>query len=332
MREIRYSRNIKDDWENPVVKIAVDVDQARARRAGVTSEGIANALNAALAGAEVTGYREGDLTIPVVLRERGAARSNIDLLRTLNVASVDGNPVPLLQIADFDGVPEFARIQRRDLERVISISGVNATKSAAAFDKELAPALAAIEESLPPGYRIEKGGELEDSSKAQGSLTANFPLAFALIILVLVAQFNSIVRPLIIILTIPLVMIGVSLTLNLAPGANFGFMAMLGLLSLAGIIINNAIVLIDKIELERERAATVAEAILNASVARLRPILMATTTTALGLMPIILSRDVLFYDLALVMAGGMVVGTALTLGVVPALYAIFYGAEKPARA
>ena len=196
--------------------------------------------------------------------------------------------------------------------------------TAAELDAALTPLLGKIEAELQPGYQIEKGGELESSAKAQGSLFAYMPLAFALIILVLVAQFDSFKRPLIILLTIPLVIIGVSLTLFIAPNANFGFMAILGLLALAGIVINNAIVLIDRIEGERDEGATVRDAILNASVTRLKPILMTTATTVLGLLPIIIARDVLFYDLALVISGGMIAGTVLTLGVVPVLYSLFF--------
>lgn len=328
MRAVNGTRNIKDNWENLTVKIMVEIDQARARRVGVTSEQVANALNANLTGISITGYREGDQTIPVILRERGSARKNIDRLRTLNIAQYDGTPIPLLQIASFRGEPEYALMQRRDLERYVNVSAVNKSMTAAELDSALQPALSKIDAGLPTGYRIEKGGELEDSSKAQGSLFANMPLAFALILLVLVAQFNSYKRPLIIVLTIPLVMIGVSLTLLLAPSANFGFMAILGLLALAGIVLNNAIVLIDRIEIERAKGTRLTPAIITASVTRLKPIMMTTATTAVGLLPLILSRDVLFYDLALVIAGGMVVGTVLTLGVVPVLYSLLFKDES----
>lgn len=324
LRAIPGSRNIKDDWENPTVKIIVDIDQARARRAGVTSEQVANALNASLAGTTVSGYREGDQTIPVILREKGLARKNIDRLRTLNIGVENGNPIPLLQIATFKGKPEYSLMQRRNLERTVTVSGVNKHMTAAELDGALTPVLERIQAKLQPGYSLEKGGELESSSKAQGSLFAYMPLAFALIILVLVAQFDSFKRPMIILLTIPLVITGISITLFVAPHANFSFMAILGLLALAGIVINNAIVLIDKIESERDDGRNVREAILNASVARLKPILMTTATTVLGLLPIILARDVLFYDLALVISGGMIAGTILTLGVVPVLYSLFF--------
>ncbi len=327
MRALDGTRNIKDNWENPTIKIMVKIDQARARRAGITSEQIANALNANFAGTTVTGYREGDQTIPVILRELGSARRNIDRLRTINVGQVDGKPVPLLQVATFDGVVQYPLMQRRDLERVVKVSGVNKYLSAEALDKALSPALESLKSEMKSGYKLSKGGELENSSKAQGSLFANFPLAFALILLVLIAQFDSFKKPLMIFLTVPLIITGVALALFIMPGANFGFMAILGLLALFGIFLNNAIVLIDKIDMVRSEGAGLHDAIINASVSRLKPILITTATTVLGLVPIILSRDVLFYDLALVISGGMIVGTLFTLGVVPVLYSLFFKDE-----
>ena len=203
--------------------------------------------------------------------------------------------------------------------------------SAQALDEALAPALKKLEDKLEFGYRIEKGGELEDSAKAQASLFANFPLAFALILIVLIAQFDSFKKPIMILLTVPLIITGVALALFIMPGANFGFMATLGLLALFGIFLNNAIVLIDRIDIEREKGLQVKEAIISASISRFKPILITTATTVLGLLPIILSKDVLFYDLALVISGGMIVGTLFTLGVVPVLYSLFFRDPKPVK-
>ena len=177
---------------------------------------------------------------------------------------------------------------------------------------------------LPPGYRIEKGGELEGSAEAQGALFANMPLALILIILILVAQFDGFAKAAIILSVIPLSLIGVSLSLNLVPGAALSFIGILGVLSLAGIIINNAIVLIDRVDIERDEGLGVTEAIVAASVKRLRPIIMTTITTVLGLSPLILSRDILFYDLAVVISGGLLIGTVLTLAVVPVLYSLVF--------
>jgi len=260
--------------------------------------------------------------IPIYLRSEADARTNIDRLRTLNIAISDERPVPLIQVADLTGVSEFSMIQRRDLERVVTVSGKHRDQSAAWLDGVVSAQLDTLE--LPEGYRVEKGGEIEGSADAQKALFANMPLAFALIVIVLVGQFNSFRKPAIILSVIPLVMTGVTLALLIMPGANFSFVAILGLLSLAGIIINNAIVLIDRIDIERADGLPLDEAILAASTKRLRPIVMTTVTTVFGLLPIILSRDVLFYDLAVVVSGGLLLGTVLTLGVVPVLYSLFF--------
>ncbi len=328
IRAVPGVRDVKDDWENPSITIRVVIDQEAARRADVTSSDIAQALNAQLAGLEITDYRVGDLSIPVLIRAEGDARQNLDRLRTLNVARSGSAAVPLLQVVTFEGVPQYSRINRQDLERVITVSAKHATESAASFDAQLAPAIAELREGLPYGYRIEQGGEIEDSKDANEKLSSNMPLAFALMVLVLIWQFNSFLKPALIISVIPLTITGVGLALTLAPGANFGFMAILGFLALMGIVINNAIILIDRIEEERQVRSSVAEAVVEAGVRRLRPIIMTTCTTALGLAPIIVSRDVLFYDLALVIAGGLLIGTVLTLLVIPCLYAMFYW-DKP---
>jgi len=327
MRAQPFTVDVRDDWENRTIKVQVDIDQARARRAGVSSEDVAEALNAILSGTSVTNYREGDLSVPVVMRSDSEARTNMDRLRTLNISSNSGVPVPLIQIADFKGVSEFAQIQRRDLERVMTVSAKSTVATAAEFDGNLADTVGKL--GMPAGYRLEKGGELESAAEAQGSLFAFMPIAMALMVLVLVGQFNSIRRPLAILMVIPLVIVGVSIGLLVAPGANFGFMAMLGLLSLAGIVINNAIVLIERIDTER-RTKPVRDAILDAAAVRLRPIIMTTVTTVFGLAPIIVFKDVLFYDLAIVLAGGLLVATILTLGVVPVLYSLMFRDPKTA--
>ncbi len=195
------------------------------------------------------------------------------------------------------------------------------------FNDTLQPVVSQIAEDF--GVRVEVGGEIEDSAESQVALSANMPLALAVIVLILVTQFNSLAKPLIILSVIPLTLIGVTLGLLIAPGANLGFMGILGLLSLAGIIINSAIVLIDRINTELDNGEEHWDAIVNASLMRLRPILVTTVTTVLGFLPIILSRDVLFYDLGIVVVGGLIVGTLLTLAVVPVLYAMLYLVRKP---
>ena len=332
LRRIPGSVNVTDDWNNPTVALNVVVDQEAARRAGLTSQDIANSLDNQLSGAEVTTYRVGDLSIPVVLRAEKEQRTTLERLASLNISVVGQSPVPLVQVARLEGQTSFAQIRKRNLERAITISGKNLALTAAELDAALAPDLDALRASLPPLYSIEKGGEIEGSADAQGALGANVPLGFALILLVLIWQFNSFKKPVIIILTIPLVITGVAGALLIAPGANFSFMGILGFLALSGIVINNAIVLIDRIAIEQSAGRPLREAIIEAGVRRLQPIIMTTCTTAMGLLPIILSRDVLFYDLAVVIAGGLIVGTVLTLVVVPCLYALFFREPEPAPA
>ncbi|NOQ63634.1 MAG: MMPL family transporter, partial [Methyloprofundus sp.] len=194
--------------------------------------------------------------------------------------------------------------------------------------KELQPTLDSLD--LPAGYHWELGGELEDSAEAQGYLFEYMPICFILIAVLLVWQFNSFRRASIILITIPLTFIGAVLGL-LVMNAPFGFMVILGLLSLAGIIINNGIVLLDRIESEAKEGKTLYRAIISAAIARFRPILMTTLTTMLGLLPLILSKDPLFYGMACVIAFGLLVGTVLTLVIVPVLYSLFMRVEIPNR-
>lgn len=328
MQQIPFSINVENDWENLTIKYGIEVDQTRAARVGLTSEDISQALNDSLSGRTVSDFREDDTLIPIVVRSQGNERTSLDHLRTLNIFSTsEGTAIPLLQVADFDGIPEYPLLQRRNMERVLTVSGKNVIKTAAQYSADLAPTIEQVISDL--GVRVEIGGEIEDSADSQASLSVNMPLALAVIILILVTQFNSIAKPAIILSVIPLTLIGVTLALLIAPGANLGFMGILGLLSLAGIIINNAIVLIDRINIELANGEDQWNAIINASVMRLRPILVTTVTTVCGFLPIILSKDVLFYDLGIVVVGGLSIGTLLTLAVVPVLYAIFYRVKKP---
>jgi len=312
----------KQDWENPVLKLNVEVDQARARAAGVSSEQVANALNTYLSGSAITDYRVGDTIIPIVLRAVDEERGALSALQSLSIySSAHDTWVPLTQIADVTGNWRPGRILRRDQERTVTVTAKHATLGAPDILSRLQPTLDAL--NLPDGYRWEIGGEIEKQAEANGRLFANLPLALGLIIVLLVWQFNSFRKMFVILLTIPLVLVGATLGL-ITMQALFGFMVILGFFSLAGIIINNGIVLIDRIREEEERGLNRYDAIVAASIARLRPILVTSLTTVLGLLPLIVSHDPLFYAMASAMAFGLAVGTVLTLGFVPALYAVFY--------
>jgi multidrug efflux pump subunit AcrB len=321
--------DVMQDWENRVLRANVRVDQARARRAGVTSRDVANSLNALVSGATVTDYREGDEAIPVVLRGTEAERTNAATIRDLNIySSARGTNVPLEQIADIEADWDLYRIKRRGQERTVTISAKHQFLKASQIFEALGPTIDSLD--LPPGYHWEMGGELEQSTKAQGYLFANMPFAAAGIIFLLVWQFNSYRRAAIILLTIPLTFIGATIGL-IVMNSVFGFMVILGLLSLAGIIINNGIVLIDRIDVERAAGREPYDAVVTACLARMQPILMTTVTTILGLLSLIISVDPLFYGMAVTIAFGLGVATIFTLGVVPVLYAVLFRVKNPPR-
>ena len=321
--------DVRQDWENQVIKLQVDVDQTRARRAGVTSREVALSLNAYIDGATVTEYREGDALIPIVVRAVESERSTVGGLRDINVyAAGRGVNIPLSQIADFRGDWEFSRISRFDQERTVTIEAKHQFLKAGELFAAIRPGLDALD--LSRGHYWEVGGELEDSVEAQEKLFGNMPLAVLGIFVLLVWQFNSFRRTTIILLTVPLSLIGGVLGL-IVMNSVFGFMTILGIFSLAGIIINNGIVLIDRIDSEIANGREPYDAVIMAALARFRPILMSTLTTILGLLPLILSRDPLFYGMASLIAFGLLIGTVLTLGIVPVLYTLFFRVPIPKR-
>lgn len=328
LHTIPNTQDIRSDWENRITKVVVKIDQQRARRAGVTSADIANSLQSYFAGAGVTEFREGDDIIPVMFRANASERSNLDRLRSLNVYSqASGQTVPLFQVAEFEPVNQYSKIQRENMFRTVSIEARNTRMAAEDLKVLVDDKLQHLAEDLPTNHSIEYDGVIVESATAQKALAASMPMVLGLIFILLVAQFNSFRQALIIICTMPLSLIGAVAGL-LIMGAPFGFMVTLGIYSLAGIIINNAIVLIDRIDIERAAGQSDYQAIINASKSRVRPIVMTTITTVMGLLPLILSRDPLFYGMANVIAFGLAIGTVLTLGAVPVLYAAFFKVKR----
>ncbi len=328
--EIPGAIDISQNWQNRVPKIVVEIDQNRARRAGVSSTDIAQALSTYFSGTVVSEFREGDEIFPIVARGQGAERADIARLRTLPIQVPGANAtVPLIQVADIGLVNEFASIHRENLFRTVTIEASNLIMTAEDMVPVIAPRLDELRADLAPGHTIEFDGVVAQSAEARAALLSNMPLTLGVIIVLLVTQFNSYRRPAIILLTIPLVLAGVALGLTIMQ-ADFGLFVILGIFSLAGIIINNAIVLIDRIDIERQESEDAFEAIVSASVRRLRPILMTTVTTILGLLPLIIARDPLFYGMSSVIAFGLLVGTIMTLGVVPILYSLLFGIQ-PSR-
>jgi multidrug efflux pump subunit AcrB len=325
MRETPGSVGIRNNWQNPALRIAVNIDQARARRAGVTSESIARTLGTYFESTSISDYREGDKVIPIVVRG-DEGRNNMDTLRSLSVISQSGVPVPLIQVARFSATAEPSRIMRFNQERTMTVEGRVPGMTALAFDAVLQEKLSDL--VVPDGYRVELGGEIEGGKKANTALFKFMPLALALMFILLVWQFKSITRTAIIFLTIPLCLIGAVIGL-LATGALLDFNGMLGLFSLAGIIVNNGIVLIDRMDSERQQTDNLTEAVVNACAARLRPILMTTLTTIIGLVPMAVFGEELWFAMSVVIMFGLAAGTVLTLGFVPVLYMMLLGRQKP---
>ena len=321
--EVPGTVGIKQDWENKILKLIVDVDQTRARRAKVTSSDVASALFTAFSGTVISDYREGDKTIPIVLRGDDSMRFSLSGLQRIQVYSASTDSfVALQQVAGIRAEWRFSRIERRDQQRTLTVEARNPDLPAPKLLQAVMPTLEALD--LPAGYRFEIGGEIEDQKEANEKLFGFLPLALAGIFVLLVGQFNSFRKTGIIVATIPLILIGGTLGLIIMK-APYGFMVLLGFFSLAGILINNGIVLIDRIQTEEKSGRDPLDAVATACLARLRPILMTTLTTVLGLIPLILFGGALFYGMASVIAFGLVVATIFTLGFVPALYTLLFG-------
>jgi multidrug efflux pump subunit AcrB len=324
LQAVPYTKNVRTDWENRIVKMQVKIDQHRARRAGVTSSDVATALQGYFSGANVTEYRDGDDIIPVVFRAEEEERFNLDRLRTVSIFSNQtGSSVPLFQVADFIPVNQYAKIQRENMFTTITIEASNTQMTAEDLQVVIDSDIQALKKDLPVNHLIEYDGVIVQSKEAQQALGASMPMVIGLVLILLVMQFNSFRRASIIVLTIPLSLIGTVVGL-LVMNAPFGFMVTLGIYSLAGIIINNAIVLIDRIEIERATGQSDYQAIVNSCLTRLRPITMTTVTTIMGLLPLLIDPMSMFYGMATVLAFGLGVGTILTLAVVPVLYASFF--------
>ncbi|MGI9464480.1 MAG: efflux RND transporter permease subunit, partial [Aestuariivirgaceae bacterium] len=321
---------IKHDWDNRVMKFIVDVNQVRARRAGITSTDIANALSSTFSGTRISDYREGDRILPIELRGTDDIRNSLAGLQRVGVlSSATGEFVSLQQIAKVQATWQFGRIVRRDQQRTLTVQARNPEISAGDLLARIRPTLDQLD--LPAGYAFKIGGEVEDQGEANSGLFATLPISLAGIAILLIGQFNSFRKGGLIILTIPLIMIGGIAGLFIMQ-ANYSFMVLLGFFSLAGILINNGIVLIDRIQTEEATGKAPLDAIIDACMARFRPILMTTFTTVLGLVPLILFGGALFYGMACVIAFGLIVATFLTLGFVPAVYSLLYRVPtKPVR-
>ena len=338
------ARQITDTWGPRTKKIMVDIDATRARLAGVSNQDVAISMQTFMSGFETTEYREGDELIPVVMRSASGIgcevadttcerRIDPSDFGQINVYSQSGGvAVPLAQVATPSIVWQPGEILRRDRQPTVTIQAqLEAGYTAAEVNAVIEPWLDQQQATWPFGYSWEFGGEAESSGDANASINAVMPIGFMIIALLLVAQFNSFRRPAIILLTIPFALVGVIFGL-LVTRSYFGFMTLLGIFALAGIVINNAIVLIDRIRIEiAVNGLEPADAIISAARQRLRPILLTTATTMGGLLPLWFGGGPMWEPMAISIIFGLAFATLLTLGIVPVLYALFFRVRFDAR-
>ncbi|XPV74726.1 MAG: efflux RND transporter permease subunit [Desulfovibrio sp.] len=317
---------VRDNWRQPVKVLKPEVSEAQARRAGITRPDIAAAIQQNFTGKKVGVYREGDSLLPIISRPPVNERTNVaDIQNILIPSPVSGSFIPVGQVvSNFKTEMENGILHTRNRRLTITASCEPSVELASAVFSRIRPQIEAIE--LPAGYTMEWGGEYEDSTKAQTSLAANLPFPFLIMVLITVLLFNNLKQPLIIWLTVPLAIIGVSCGL-LVTGQPFGFMALLGFLSLSGMLIKNSIVLLDQVAIEKEAGKNPLNALRDAAVSRMRPVAMAAATTILGMLPLV--ADAFFASMAVTIMFGLAFATVLTLLVVPLLYAIFYKVERP---
>ena len=325
MRDDGFATDIRDDWRAPV-KVAVPVfNEQVGRQLGVDREGLGSALRYAFEGSPVGVYRDGIRLLPIELRAPEDERGDINSVRDIQIWSpVLGRSVPASQVvARYETHMENAVIRGRDrIQTIIASCNPNEDLATALFER-LRPEIEAMK--LPAGYKLEWGGEYEDSVNAQAGLGQSLPVGFLLMILTSIFLFGKLRQPAIIWLTVPLAIVGITAGL-LTTGGAFDFMSLLGALSLVGLLIKNAIVLIEEIDQQIEEEKDPYEAILDSSVSRMRPVMLAASTTILGLIPLL--SDVFFVNMSVTIMAGLGFASLLTLTVVPTLYAIFFRIRK----
>jgi multidrug efflux pump len=330
MRADPHLSNVNLDWEEPSKIIRLRVDQDRARVLGVSSQDLANFVQGSISGNRIGQFREGDELIEMVLRGPAEERARMSLLESLSVPTASGRSVPLAQIATVDYAFEDGVIWRRDRLPTVTVRGdIYGSVQPPTVAAGLLPALAPIRAELPAGYRLDTGGTVEDSARGQRSVVAGIPLFLFAVTTLLMFQLRSFSRTLMVWLTAPLGLIGVTAFLLLL-NQPFGFVAMLGTIALSGMIMRNSVILVDQIEQDIAGGLHPWNAIVEATVRRFRPIVLTAAAAVLAMIP--LSRSAFFGPMAVAIMGGLVSATALTVLFLPALYAAWFRIAPPAAA
>lgn len=318
--------NIRDDWRQKVKVLRPQIAEAPARRSGISRADISDSIAAVNSGSQIGLYREDNKLIPIIARSPSNERQGAKSIRDIQVVSpVSGNSINLQQLTTgLETVWEDPIIRRKNRQRTITAQCDQTSGNASVLFSRLRSKVEAI--PLPDRYDLEWGGEYEESGDAQRSLFKMIPIYFIAMVVTVIALFNGIRQTLIIFLCLPLATIGVAIGL-LVSGQPFGFMCLLGFLGLSGMLIKNAVVLIDQIDLEIRSDMEPYDAILHSSVTRLRPVIMAAMTTVLGMIPLL--TDPFYVGMSVTIMSGLTFGTLLTLIVVPIFYSIFFRIPVP---
>jgi len=329
LSEIYGTKSISDDWDKWAEKLVVNINPSLAHHAGVSYSDIANSLQTALTGREITQYRTDNNIIPIVLRSNHDLNSDLAMLEsTLIFVPRTGKSVPLTQVANIDILWKPPKIIRRDGLHTITVSS-DLIEGVTAFDVKEKLDSWLDTQAWPQGYSYAYGGEIESSNMAQKAVSSKLPIAAMIILVLLMTQFNSLRRTGLILITIPLAIIGVVFGLFITH-SYFGFMTYLGVISLTGIVINNAIILIERIEYELTvTKLDPKDAIIEAAQRRMRPIMLTTLTTIGGLLPLWFFGGPLWEPMAIAIIFGLGFATILTLGIVPIFYSIIFGIKYP---
>jgi multidrug efflux pump subunit AcrB len=314
--------NINFDWMEPTREIRIVIDQNEARLLGLSSQALANVLNTVMSGTSITQVRDDIYLVDVIVRANDEQRVSLATLPNLQVPLPGGRTVPLSQFATFEYEQDYPLIWRRDRVPTLSVQAdvTPGTLPETVVDA-LSPNVNALAKSLPPSYSIATGGTVEESAKSRASVIAKVPLMLLLMLTILMFELRGFQRLFLALTVGPLGLIGVVAALLLS-GKPLGFVAILGILALLGMITKNAVILISQIEAERAQGKNVWSAVVDASGARFRPIMLTAISTVLGLIPI--APTVFWGPMAFAIMGGLLVGTILTLVFLPTLYVTWF--------
>jgi multidrug efflux pump subunit AcrB len=320
-------RGVNDNWNESVKVLRLEIDQEKARALGVTSQTVAQASRTILSGSTIGQYREGDKLIDIVLRQPANERDAITDIGNAYMPTASGRSVPLTQIAKVGFAWEPGVLWREGRDFAVTIQGdVAEGLQGPTVTAQVAPKLQELAARMPPGYRIEVAGAVEESGKGQGSIAAGVPAMLFIIFTLLMLQLQSFSRAVLVFLTGPLGIAGVAAALLLLDRP-FGFVALLGVIALMGMIMRNSVILIDQIEQDRARGVPTWTAIVESAVRRFRPIVLTAAAAVLAMIP--LSRSVFWGPMAVAIMGGLIVATVLTLLALPAMYAAWFRVKPP---